>query len=234
MDAMPLTLKSEFVLLCEGGADRQFFRKLTEKRAGLAKFDFPFPTDKLHGNGAFGGMLMALRGDRVGFARLKGVLVVADSTDDPPVLFKLICDQIRLVGGFGVPSKLLEIARAPGQPAIAIMLLPDESTPGALETLLAREITEKSPWITPCVDQFLRCDKVEAHAWPAEKRDKARFHSMVAALNREDPSRAATYVFKDPDPFVAIEAPCFDDVEKRLKEFCADVAALPTSPSPPP
>jgi len=104
------------------------------------------------------------------------------------------------------------------------MLLPDEKTPGALETLLVRDITEKAPWVTVCVEQFLRCEKIEAHAWPAEKRDKARFHSLVAVLNRDDPSRAASQAFRDPTPLIAVDAPCFDDVEKRVMSFWQSIA----------
>ena len=201
---MPLKLEAELVLLCEGKADQEFFRKLMEKRSGFPKFDMPFPTDKLHGNGAFGGMLETIRGDMIGFPRIKGVLIVADSTDEPAVLFKSICSQIRAAGEYGVPSKLLEVAFAINHPAVAVMLLPDESTPGALETLLAQQIVDKAPWVTACVDQFLRCDKIDAHAWPAEKRDKARFHSMVAALHRDDPSKAASQAFRDPTPMIAV------------------------------
>jgi hypothetical protein len=220
---MPLQLREEFVLLCEGSADQEFFRKLIEKRPGLPKFDLPFPTAKLHGNRAFEGMLDAVRGDLIGFPRIKGVLITADSADNPAALFNSVCDQIRAAGGYGVPSKPREVATAANYPSVAVMLLPDEDTPGALETLLAQHLEDKEPWITACVEKFLRCDKVEAHAWPAEKRDKARFHSMVAVLNRDDPSRAASYAFKDPDPLIALEAPRFDDVEKRVKEFCAAV-----------
>jgi hypothetical protein len=222
---MPLLLTEELVLCCEGDADRQFIRKMIEKRAGLPNFDMPFPTERLYGNRAFGGMLEAIRGNRVHFPRIKGVLIVADSMECPIALFEDICAQIRTVGGYGIPSKLLDVGRAADHPAVAIMTLPDEKTPGALETLLAEAMTAKASWIAACVDTFLRCDKVDAHNWPAEKRDKARFHSMVAVLNRDDPSKAASKAFKEPKPLIAIEEPCFNDVERRIKEFCVTVGA---------
>jgi hypothetical protein len=89
---MALVLKEELVLCCEGEADRQFIRKLIENR-GLRPFDMPFPTNQLHGNKAFGGMLEAIRGDKANFPRIKGVLIVADSADDPATLFTDICSQ---------------------------------------------------------------------------------------------------------------------------------------------
>jgi hypothetical protein len=223
---MPLELTKDLVLCCEGKADREFIRKMTAKRAGLPQFDMPFPTDNLHGNAAFGGMLQAIRGNRVHFPRIKGVLIVADSTECPETLFQDICAQIRGIGGYGIPSELLDVGRADDHPAVAVMTLPDEKTPGALETLLAEEMTAKAPWIAACVDAFLHCDKVDAHCWPVEKRDKARFHSMVAALNRDDPSKAASKAFKDPTPLIDVEAPCFNDVERRIRNFCAAVGAV--------
>ena len=219
---MPLVLKEAFALCCEGKADQQFFRKLIAKR-GLPAFDLPFPTDNLHGNRAFGGMLLALRADKINFPRLKGVLILADSADDPKTLFADICRQIREVGGYGVPAKLLDIARSADHPALAVMTLPDEATAGALETLLAREIEAKEGWVGKCVDSFLKCDKIEAHGWPPEKRDKARFHSIVAALNREDPSKSASTSFKEPTPLISVEAKCFDEVANKVKAFCASV-----------
>lgn len=218
-----MKLEADFVLLCEGDADRQFFRKITERRAGLPRFDLPFPTDRLHGSGAFGGMLRALRGDRVGFARVQGILIMADSTDRPEASFRSVRDQILAAGGYGAPSKPLEPAVAAGHPAVAVMLLPDERSPGALETLLVQEIIDRAPWVRACVDRFLRCGKIEAHRWAAEKRDKARFHSIVAALNRDDPSRAASHAFRDPAPLINVEARCFDDVARRIADFCGAV-----------
>jgi hypothetical protein len=101
------------------------------------------------------------------------------------------------------------------------MTLPDEKTPGGLEALLAQAIEEKTgEWIRECVNAFLRCDKIEAHSWPPEKLDKARFHSMVAALNRDDPSKSASTSFKDPSPLIDVEAPCFDSVFEKVKAFC--------------
>lgn len=221
---MPLELKEQLVLLCEGDADKNFFRKLLQKRPGLPKFDIPFPFEGLGGKAAFASMLRAIRGDRHGFARIRGVLIVADSADDPAASFRTIRDQIREAEGYGVPTAPLEVTHgSAGYPPLAVMLLPDEATPGGLETLCIQEMVPKTPWITPCVEQFLRCDQIQAHTWPPEKLDKARYHSMVAALYRDDPGRALSYAFKDPTPLISVEAPCFNDVELRLRNFDAAV-----------
>lgn len=217
---MPVELRHEHVILCEGLADQNFLRKMQEHRAGIPAFDM-LPPNEHHGSGNFGRMLLALRGDRVGFTRLRGVLIVADSHDDPCKTFKGIKKQIEEVGRYPVPNKLMTIApRTADHPAVCVMLLPDERNPGGLETLCVRYLTRHPhTWINACVESFLRCDKIEAHTWGPETLDKSRYECVVAATNRDDPSKAVAYAFRDPDPLVVVGHTCFDDVERRLKLF---------------
>ena len=223
-----VTLSRDLLLLCEGEADREFFRKLCANRPGMPDFDI-FPNDKLHGNGAYGRMLEAVRGDAAHFPKIKGILIVADRMDlpaaPPDLLFANICGQIA-AAGFGIPAAPLALGVSAAPPAIAVMFLPDETTSGGLETLLAQEIIAKHPDVEECIHDFIRCDNLDVQSWPAEKRDKARFHSMVAVLNRDDPSKAASKAFKDPNPLVDVTAPCFDEVARRLRDFEANVRAI--------
>jgi hypothetical protein len=90
-----------------------------------------------------------------------------------------------------VPSRPREVAPATSDhPAVAVMLIPDERTPGGLETLCIRELAIQAHWIQPCVNTYLSCGSCTALTWPPEKRDKAIFHSMIAALWQRDPGRA--------------------------------------------
>jgi hypothetical protein len=220
--APPLTLNSEWVILGEGDADCNFFRKLTTKRGGFPNFDI-FP---VNGRPKYEDLLKAIRADQENFQRLKGVLVTADSANKPSDVFDDLCEQIRRTGGYGVPNGLLELGTGAGHPPLAIMLLPDEATPGGLESLLVREIELREQWLRACVETYLRCDRIQTMTWAAEKRDKAIFHCMIAATNEDDPSKAASWVFKDPKPVIAVEAHCFDDVERRIKAFCVAAEAL--------
>ena len=228
---MPLTLKHEFVLLCEGGADKVFFQTLLSERKGMPQFDIPFPEPReelergkepLGGRGNFGAMLRAIRGPGW-FQNLKGVLIVADSADDPQSTFKFICEQIRKVPGYTVPPALLTLSsRSADCPRIMVMLLPEEYNPGGLETLYVREVTGKRSWFLSCVNAFLSCAEIRAHGWSPEKRDKARFHSAVASTHEPDPSRSASMIWtkRDASPlFMDIRAQCFDCVESRLRTF---------------
>src|SRR5216683_5691835 len=138
---MPVTLTHELTILCEGAADQNFLRKMVETRALFPPFNF-LPTKEFYGSTNFGKMLLALKGDSHAFSRMKGVLVVADSHDDPMTTFVNIRTQIQAVGGYPVPQQLLDVAPSTaGHPAVAVMLLPDEASPGALESLFIRAIT---------------------------------------------------------------------------------------------
>jgi hypothetical protein len=128
---MPYTLKSDRVLLCEGGADRVFFRKLVAE-LGFPEFDIPFPQEDraddervLSGKGAFGGMLQSIRGDGIRYPLITAVLIAADSGNHPEQTFREICSQIRSVGSLGIPSRPLELAKSEeGHPRVAILLVP--------------------------------------------------------------------------------------------------------------
>jgi hypothetical protein len=209
---VPVSITSEIIVLCEGDADKNFIDKLRTTRPG-----FP-PIDTLQARGKnFEQLLLALKNH----PKVKGVLIVADSHDCPSDTFATIRGQIRSVGGYGDPLRLLEATQGPdGYPYIAVMLLPNETSPGALETLFIQDLSARNDWLEDCVEAFLKCGETAAHGWPPEKAAKSKFQCMVAALHRDDPSRAASFALKDP-PVVNIGSACFNSVETRIKEFCA-------------
>ncbi|WP_155802516.1 hypothetical protein [Halothiobacillus neapolitanus] len=87
-------------------------------------------------------------------------------------------------------------------------------------------LIDKSPNINDCVNQFLSCGDINALDWSPEKVDKARFHSIIAASNENDPSRALSYAFKGEQPVISVEHCCFDGIYNKIKEFCVSVGAL--------
>lgn len=221
----PLRIESGFILLGEGDADRRFFQKLVSARGIKPELAVPFigSARQFNGNTAFSEMLAALQGTMAAFTRVKGIMIVADSGSDPGKTFRLVRRQVH-DAGFPTPDKLDEAAFDEGRPAILVSLLPDAETAGALESLYAQEIINRHEWIADCVESYLHCDQIEAHAWPIEKRDKARYECMVAALNKEDPSRAVSVALRNP-PVVDIMSPIFDDIAARLGAFCSQVLA---------
>jgi hypothetical protein len=219
----PIPIGHEITILCEGAADQNFIKELIKERGGFPPIDF-LPADRFYGRSSFDRMLIALKGTGDPFSRVKGVLIIADSHDVPNDTFAYICEQIRSVPDFPVPRQLLKPAPAtPGHPSVAIMLLPDESTPGALESLFAQELENKHKWVTACLDAYLKCGQITAHQWTPEKHAKARYHSMVAALHHADPSRSASTTFTSNPPVMSTKACTFDSVEKRIKDFCSAI-----------
>ena len=216
-----IELKHDLILLCEGSHDKLFFSELTS-RPGVPKFDIPFPTDRLHGSSAFGGMLTALLGAGQPFQSARGVLLVADSTDDPSKVFGSIRRQIQAAGAFPLPTRLGEVALGnQGFPAIQVATLPEDTRAGCLETLYVEELERSHGGLKTCIEAFLRCDSIEAFRWPIEKADKARFHALAAALHKNNPGRAAPEIFKGRPPLISISAGIFDPVVQRLREFDA-------------
>jgi hypothetical protein len=225
---VPLRISRKFVALCEGDADRRFFKKLITSR-NLPAFDIPYEGadgQAYNGNTAFPQMLRGLRGNRLSFSQVKGILIVADSGSEPKEMFASICRQVHSVG-LAVPANPSKPRFSQGSPAIAITLLPRDDTPGALESLYAEEIRSRHPGVETCVNAFLRCDPITAYAWPAEKLDKARYECMVAALNKDDPSKAVSRALQRPRPVVQIGSRVFDDIAKRVRDFCELVQAGP-------
>ena len=228
-----ILLEHRFTLLCEGAADQNFVKELLKKRGGLPEFNFLDP-QKYYSASKFGEMLNAIQGDLKSFSRLKGVLIIADSASDPVQTVKNIREQVREAGDFpvhkGSNKAMPEASAAPvGMPPVHITLLPTESTPGGLETLCVEVLLKKYPWAGACLEKYLTCDQIEASNWPTEKLDKARYHCLVAALHRDDPSKAVSSAFRQPKgtnakPLIDVMDPIFDNIGKRIKDFCDALA----------
>ena len=229
MSTNPSEQKHQFQLLCEGATDWNFFENLLEKRGGYPSFN-RLDSKEHYGATNFDKMLNSIQGNQISFTRLKGILILADSATDPQKTFKNICDQVRRAGAFPVPTAPGQTALPDpnvnkGMPAVCIMLLPTDTQPGALETLCVKVLLKQYPWAQDCLNSYLKCDKIDAHNWPAEKLDKARYHCLVAAIHRDDPSKALSYAFHatgggSKPPLIDVTDPIFDETAQRISEFC--------------
>ncbi len=228
MRSNPILLEHQFTLLCEGAADQNFFLKLLEMRGGYPPFNCLDPKEH-HGATNFNNMLKAIQGDQKSFSRQKGVLILADSASDPQATFQNICDQVQRAGNFPVPTSLSatafpDPAKNAGMPAVCIILLPTDTQPGCLETLCVKVLLEQYPWAAPCLNNYLSCDQITAFKWPVEKRDKARYHCLVAAINKDDPSKAVSSAFRTHEnklPLIDVTNTVFNPIADRIKTFCA-------------
>ncbi len=229
MSQEPIRQEHQFTLLCEGAADQNFVKALLKRRSGYPDFNFLDPKEH-YGATNFEKMLTAIQGDQKSFSRLKGVLIIADSASSPDQTIKEIRRQVNQAGKFPLytgsnTGTLAAPAAAVGTPPVYITLLPTENTPGCLETLCVRVLLEPYAWANACLEKYLGCDQIKANSWSPEKLDKARYHCLVAALHREDPSKAVSNAFRQPQgpnakPLIDVMDPIFDDIAKRIKDFC--------------
>ena len=229
---MGCKLEHELVVLGEGSADKNFLLKLCRTLIPEFKCDFPYPDGSGGGVSYFSRMLDGLRGNRVGFNRLRGVVIVADSGTDPNEVFDNIKTQIRSSGGYPVPNALSQVALPTSDhPALAVMLLPRDDVPGGLESLCIAELEENYKDRMSCVDAFLNCAPDPPTIWSPEKLAKARYHVFVAGSFRDDPSRAISHAFKEPNPqnpraLLKIDSGHYDATADRLRALFTQMMPL--------
>jgi hypothetical protein len=204
------------VLVCEGKADDCFFRKIIDERR-LQSFNV------IPANG-FEGIERALKGiraDPAGFVKMRGVLIAADSRDEPNATFDKVATMVRRAG-YAVPEAPLEVTNE--TPRMAVMLIPGPTRVGSLETLCVDAIIGDRAWLRDCIDAFLGCGELDALNWTPEKLSKARFCALVAATFRHDPSRATSLAFSANEKrgvpqMISTRARCFDEIGGWLGEF---------------
>jgi hypothetical protein len=223
---MAFSISKNFVALCEGPADQIFLSKLFEKRK-ITEFDVPIHSTlgKFFGSGSLGNMLNALSGDASGYSRLKGVLIVADSGDEPKKAFNKVCRSIAKNGPFIAPQRFVRppgpnqtTQQPPGHPKISIMLVPIGRL-GALETVCIEAIVQKKPWLSGCVDTYLSCGENNALDWGAEKRDKARLQCMIASSFKKDPNKGLAHLFSVKPPMIRLQSKVFTPIVKQILKF---------------
>jgi hypothetical protein len=235
--------ESEYVLLCEGLADKAFFRELT-KRNGLPSFDSPWPpapedkapdaAKKLFGKDAFGKMLKALDAHFDLFpeqlTQIKAILIVADTGEDGASSFRRIRDQIQTIPNFGIPTALGQPSPSQhGRPPVGVLLVPADGRPGGLETVCVDAFRERQSQVCACMEAYLRCPPIDLSEWTPENRDKARLQCLIAATNKADPNKAVRYAFSSSSgsPLIDVTASCFDAVTKALTNFCEATGGRP-------
>ena len=74
-----------------------------------------------------------------------------------------------------VPSKANE--RQSGNPNVSVLILPDESSPGMLETLLCRTFEDGE--VDRCIDDFFKCAEASSKV-QIKNPDKARVFAYLA------------------------------------------------------
>jgi len=146
-----------------------------------------------------------------GFHLVKSLGVVRDSESDPAAAFQAVCSALSKAD-FALPSAPVQPAGS--DPQISVMLLPDASTPGMLETLCWRSLTENP--IVPCVEEFLVCVASKTGS-PVANPDKSRLHSFIAA--QKDPNLKLGEAAHA--NYFPMDSPAFDEARTFVQSLVA-------------
>ncbi len=226
-----LTLVSDPVLLlCEGAHDRELLQHLLDQR-GIDNVTVcsNYGLSRNHGNSFFGQSLNALI-NVPGFDRLKAVVIITDSDNSPTDSFALVRKQIEdTTDILGPPIRRYPTpANAgvvmPGQPAMAVLMIPGPDRTGAMETLCLDAARHGSPQLVACVDAFADCAGV--NSWKNENnRSKARFRSLVVAGNETDPEISPANLWSDGSGhrIIPLDHAAFDPIADFLRRLIVDI-----------
>lgn len=224
MSATTLTINQESItsariLLCEGSGDRSFFQELIAVR-DLPDFYVTHPIPEIHPGGR-GGFEQRLRSFRVtpGFDQVTGIIVVSDNDNNPNASF---ADVRRHIHGAGYVSPNHPFLVAAGQPAVAVMMLPSEGTPGQLETLCLESVKAAWPTQFQCAETYGECAGIGA--WTQGKQERARLRALISHICRTDPNSSLTHLWSDGRELVIpLNHDCFNDIVDFLGGFDAAI-----------
>jgi hypothetical protein len=146
-----------------------------------------------------------------GFHRVTSLGVVRDCESDPEAAFQSIRSALSNAG-FAVPSAPLQAAG--NDPRVRVMLLPDASTPGMLETLCWRSLSGNP--LVRCVEEFVSCVGT-ATGSAVPKPDKSRIHAFIAA--QEDPQYLLGQAAHA--GYFPLGSPAFDETKSFLQSLAA-------------
>lgn len=172
----PLQIGSDLLLLHEGTADLQVLGKLL--REGQIQGYQPI---EVGGHSKLRALLKALvltphfKNPVPGFEHpVRAVAVVLDAEADPGATFQSVHDA--LVGaGLPAPDAAGRIAQGPLK--VGVFLVPDNQSPGKIETLCLESVRDDPAW--SCLEVFFACVRERGGALP-DNLDKARAQAFLS------------------------------------------------------
>lgn len=195
---METCIEKPYLVLTEGHADRAFLKYLLTAR-GADKHDFDFfeNVDKYGGgNTSFEAYLKGTQLER-GFEKVKAILIVTDCDADPAKSFENVQKQIQ-AAGYSVPDKPLELVKTDRKPALCVVTIPFDNSPGHLETYILKGM--QTQWAAERTSTDRHIQDTSASGWIATTQDKARVQCMIAVIHQEDPNKSLRYIWgKNPD-----------------------------------
>ncbi len=113
-----------------------------------------------------------------GFVDVISLAIVRDAEIDPGATFQSICDGLR-AADLPIPERTM--VQVEGRPQVSIMILPDATTEGMLETLCLRSVRDDPAM--KCVERYFECLEQQVGSRPSNM-DKARLQAFLSSRAR--------------------------------------------------
>ena len=210
--------KASRLILCEGTHDVAFFSRLLDVH-GISNYRIAAPQDP-GGVPGFGRALRAIATSSE-YNLVERILIVADNDENPKAQFRKVRDEIQNSGHrYGIPDRSRLLTKSDdGLPSVEILMLPKNSEPGCLETLLLDPIYSQAQQVQPALDKY--CGVTGIDSWSPSKSAKARLRIMVASLNRQNPDLSLAWIWKErrTAAFIPLSGPEFVKLASYLEQF---------------
>jgi uncharacterized protein DUF3226 len=217
-----IILNASKLILVEGSSDKAFFQALLKNR-GINDFEVNSPWDM--GNNEEGEdaikILLDLLPVHPNFENVKKIIIVVDSDNDPIEKFRkfqAIIQNTNVFSGksekYPVPTSLKNFASANNCPDVAVVLLPDSNTNGAMETLCLQAAIPNYPKISTCIDNFVNC--INANEWSPQKNSKLKLRTLISSQYPKNPDLPTTRLWEVAPDIVPLNSPIFDNLANFL------------------
>lgn len=193
------------VIVVEGKDEQSFFAKIIE-HMDLQDFQV-LP---IGGKTKLRSELKALVRTR-GFANVKALGIARDADQDAQSAFQSVVDAVRDVDSFSlcIPEEPLKLVGE--RPSIAVVILPGNNRPGALEDLCLEAVADDSATI--CLNEYFKCLEKQNIRIAPERMGKAKTHAFLASREKPD-LRFGEAAEADYWPF---EAKAFESIKTFLR-----------------
>jgi len=150
--------------------------------------------------------------------RVKAILIIFDSDDDPNNTFKGIIAAMKETKlKYPQPTRLLEIKA--GDPAIAIATLPWVTRIGHLDELIFEALQESHVDLMEPLKTYCEGTSHRTGSWSFGKKSKMRLKCLIAASHKPDPTASLKFFLETSDCPVDFNNPCFDTIVDFIKHF---------------
>lgn len=166
---LPEPIKESKQLLVEGRSDEEFFKALM-RNMGIEGIQI----QRYEGKNRLRNFIERFR-SQSNFKMVVSLGIVRDADNNAKSAFQSVCSALRNAG-LSHPKQPESFEGT--KPRIGVLVLPDANTPGMLETICLRSVTDDPAM--KCVDEYLNCVQEQLGYLP-KTIDKAQVQAFMAS-----------------------------------------------------